>query len=514
MTYNTPATMINSDDNLSMIEALFTSDMSPLPPANLSLETTLPKRLHAVLNGTNEPWTYAIFWKPSYYDISGESVLKWGDGVYNGGDEEKTRERLRRKKTIPLSPAERERRSNVLRELNSMISGEASPVVEDEYVNKDDDVEAEVTDMEWFFLVSMTWSFGSGSGLAGKAFASYNPVWVTGLDQIYGSGCERAKQGGDLGLQTIVCIPSDNGVLELGSTEHIQQNSDLFNKIRFLLNFEGSKDFSGAPNLNSELFSFQLETGYSSTVTDNPNPSYNLNFSTSSSTSARASCGDVLSFSDNVKQSSENLNPNTYSAQIQNVVHHATVMPEKKQGKKRGRKPAHGRDQPLNHVEAERMRREKLNHRFYALRAVVPNVSKMDKTSLLEDAVCYINELKSKAENAESEKNAIQIQLNELKEMAGQRNAVHSVCKYEENASEMKIEVKVMGSDAMVRVESSKSHHPGARLMNALMDLELEVNNASLSVMNDFMIQQANVKMGLRIYKQEELRDVLISKIS
>ncbi|EFH41418.1 predicted protein [Arabidopsis lyrata subsp. lyrata] len=503
--------MINSDDNLSMIEALFTSDLSPLPPANLSLETTLPKRLHAVLNGTNEPWTYVIFWKPSYdYDISGESVLKWSDGVYNGGDEEKTRERLRRKKTIPSSPAERERRSNVLRELNSMISGEAFPVVEDEYVNKDDDVEAEVTDMEWFFLVSMTWSFGSGSGLAGKAFASYNPVWVTGSDQIYGSGCDRAKQGGDLGLQTIVCIPSDNGVLELGSTEHIQQNSDLFNRIRFLFNFDGSKDFPGAPNLNSELFSFQLETGFSSTVTDNPNPSYNLNFSTSCSTSARASCGDVLSFSDIVKQSSENLNPNTYSDQIQN----ATVMPEKKQGKKRGRKPAHGRDQPLNHVEAERMRREKLNHRFYALRAVVPNISKMDKTSLLEDAVHYINELKSKAENAESEKNAIQIQLNELKEMAGQRNAIPSVFKYEENASEMKIEVKIMGNDAMVRVESSKSHHPGARLMNALMDLELEVNNASMSVMNDFMIQQANVKMGLRIYKQEELRDVLISKIS
>jgi len=75
--------------------------------------------------------------------------------------------------------------------------------------------------------------------------------------------------------------------------------------------------------------------------------------------------------------------------------------------------------------------------------------------------------------------------------------------------------VKIMESDdAMVRVESRKDHHPGARLMNALMDLELEVNHASISVMNDLMIQQANVKMGLRIYKQEELRDLLMSKIS
>ncbi|KAG7605173.1 Helix-loop-helix DNA-binding domain superfamily [Arabidopsis thaliana x Arabidopsis arenosa] len=513
--------MINTDDNLLMIEALLTSDPSPpLLPANLSLETTLPKRLHAVLNGTHEPWSYAIFWKPSYDDFSGEAVLKWGDGVYTGGNEEKTRGRLRRKKTILSSPEEKERRSNVIRELNLMISGEAFPVVEDD-VSDDDDVE--VTDMEWFFLVSMTWSFGNGSGLAGKAFASYNPVLVTGSDLIYGSGCDRAKQGGDVGLQTILCIPSHNGVLELASTEEIRPNSDLCNRIRFFFNFEGSKDFTGAPNSNSELFPFQLESSCSSTVTGNPNPSpvylqnrYNLNFSTSSSTLARAPCGDVLSFGENVKQSFENRNPNTYSDQIQNVVPHATVMLEKKKGKKRGRKPAHGRDKPLNHVEAERMRREKLNHRFYALRAVVPNVSKMDKTSLLEDAVCYINELKSKAENVELEKHAIEIQFNELQEIAGQRNAIPSVCKYEEKASEMmKIEVKIMGSDdAMVRVESRKDHHPGARLMNALMDLELEVNHASISVMNDLMIQQANVKMGLRIYKQEELRDLLMSKIS
>lgn len=51
--------------------------------------------------------------------------------------------------------------------------------------------------------------------------------------------------------------------------------------------------------------------------------------------------------------------------------------------RKRGRKPANDREEPLSHVQAERQRREKLNQRFYALRAVVPNVSKVSTLQLL-----------------------------------------------------------------------------------------------------------------------------------
>ncbi|KAJ0240626.1 Transcription factor bHLH28 [Hirschfeldia incana] len=191
------------------------------------------------------------------------------------------------------------------------------------------------------------------------------------------------------------------------------------------------------------------------------------------------------------------------------------TTPENKPPKKRGRRPTHvGKEEPMNHVEAERLRREKLNQKFYALRAVVPNVTKMDKASLLEDTVTYINELKLNAENAESEKNAIEIELKELNEkIAGRRvKGSSSVCSGSE--IEVKIDVKVMDRDAMIRLESSKNNHPGARLMSAFMDLEVEVNHASVSVMKDLMIQQATVKMGSRVYKQEQLRDLLLSKIN
>ncbi len=57
-----------------------------------------------------------------------------------------------------------------------------------------------------------------------------------------------------------------------------------------------------------------------------------------------------------------------------------SLQSDPKPPRKRGRKPANDREEPLNHVQAERQRREKLNQRFYALRAVVPNVSKVLKS--------------------------------------------------------------------------------------------------------------------------------------
>ncbi|RWW49055.1 hypothetical protein BHE74_00044823 [Ensete ventricosum] len=91
-----------------------------------------------------------------------------------------------------------------------------------------------------------------------------------------------------------------------------------------------------------------------------------------------------------------------------------TEQPENRP-KKRGRKPANSRKEPLDHVEAERQRREKLNQRFYFLRSVVPNVSKMDKASLLADAVTYINELRSKTQALESDNQGRQSELTALR---------------------------------------------------------------------------------------------------
>ncbi|KAI9112503.1 hypothetical protein K1719_016426 [Acacia pycnantha] len=54
-------------------------------------------------------------------------------------------------------------------------------------------------------------------------------------------------------------------------------------------------------------------------------------------------------------------------------------------------------------IVSERNRRKKLNERLFALRAVVPNISKMDKASILKDAIEYIQNLHEQEKSIEAE---------------------------------------------------------------------------------------------------------------
>ncbi|KAL2344468.1 hypothetical protein Fmac_005753 [Flemingia macrophylla] len=621
--YRSPPTMnLWTDDNSSVMEAFMSSsDLSSLwlpPPQSaasastpgidttrappfqsLLNQETLQQRLQTLIEGARESWTYAIFWQSSYDYSSGSSLLGWGDGYYKG---EEDKGKGKAPKTTSL--AEQDHRKKVLRELNSLISGpSASP----------DDLDEEVTDTEWFFLVSMTQSFVNGSGLPGQAFFNSSPVWVTGADRLSESACERARQSQVFGLQTLVCIPSANGVVELASTEVIFQISDLMTKVRDLFNF--SNPDAGSWPLNcvatdqsendpSSLWlnpsssveirdsvaanatvnkTLQFETPGSSTLTEAPSVvndanAHNQSQSSKSffprelnfSSSLKPESGEILSFGESMKSSyNENFFPAVASeeknkrrspvsrstvddgmlsftsgvilpasnmksagtggdsdqsdleASVVKEPDGGRVMEPEKRPRKRGRKPANGREEPLNHVEAERQRREKLNQRFYALRAVVPNVSKMDKASLLGDAISYINELKSKLNGLEAEKGELEMQLDSAKKELELTTKSpppppppdNQANKTTAKLVDLDIDVKIIGWDAMIRIQCSKKNHPAARLMAAFKELDLEVHHASVSVVNELMIQQATVNMGNRIYTQEKLLAALVSKV-
>ncbi|XP_042391256.1 transcription factor bHLH18-like isoform X1 [Zingiber officinale] len=55
------------------------------------------------------------------------------------------------------------------------------------------------------------------------------------------------------------------------------------------------------------------------------------------------------------------------------------------------------------HIMAERKRREKLSQRFIELSAIVPGLKKMDKASVLSDAIKYLKQLQDKVMNLEDQ---------------------------------------------------------------------------------------------------------------
>ncbi|OEL33192.1 Transcription factor MYC2 [Dichanthelium oligosanthes] len=651
-----------------------------MPPAMAQgfSQDTLQQRLQAMIEGSRETWTYAIFWQSSVDAATGASLLGWGDGYYKGCDDDKRKQRP----LTPAAQAEQEHRKRVLRELNSLISGAAAA--------PDEAVEEEVTDTEWFFLVSMTQSFLNGLGLPGQALFAGQPTWIaSGLSS---APCERARQAYVYGLRTMVCVPVGTGVLELGSTDVVFQTAESMAKIRSLFGGGGGggswppvqpqppqqqpaagadqaetdpsvlwladapvmdiKDSLSHPSAEISVTKppppppqIHFENGSTSTLTENPSPSLHapppppapaaappqrqhqhnqahqgpfrreLNFSEFASNPSMAAAappffkpesGEILSFGadsnsrrnpspappaataslttapgslfsqhtatltvaaandakNNNKRSMEatsrasNTNhhpaatanegmlsfssapttrPSTgtgapaksesdhsdLDASVREVESSRVVAPPpeaEKRPRKRGRKPANGREEPLNHVEAERQRREKLNQRFYALRAVVPNVSKMDKASLLGDAISYINELRGKLTALESDKDTLHAQIEALKKERDARPAPHAAGLGGHDAGPrchaVEIDAKILGLEAMIRVQCHKRNHPSARLMTALRELDLDVYHASVSVVKDLMIQQVAVKMASRVYSQEQLNAALYTRLA
>jgi len=687
-----------TDDNASMMEAFMASADLPAfpwagassaaatppppqaPPAMMAPgfnQDTLQQRLQAMIEGSRETWTYAIFWQSSVDAATGASLLGWGDGYYKGCDDDKRKQRP----LTPAAQAEQEHRKRVLRELNSLISGAAAA--------PDEAVEEEVTDTEWFFLVSMTQSFLNGSGLPGQALFAGQPTWIaSGLSA---APCERARQAYNFGLRTMVCVPVGTGVLELGSTDVVFQTAESMAKIRALFGggagggswppvqppaqqqqqpapgadqaetdpsvlwladpvMDIKESLSHHPSAEISVTKppppppqIHFENGSTSTLTENPSPSVHapppppapaaappqrqhqqnqgpfrreLNFSDfASNPSSMAAAppffkpesGEILSFgadsngrrnqspappaataslttapgslfsqhtatltaaaANDAKNNTNNNNKRSMEAtsRASNTNHHpaatanegmlsfssapttrqstGTGAPAKsesdhsdldasvrevessrvvapppeaeKRPRKRGRKPANGREEPLNHVEAERQRREKLNQRFYALRAVVPNVSKMDKASLLGDAISYINELRGKLTALESDKDTLHAQIEALKKERDARPAPHAAGHDAgPRCHAVEIDAKILGLEAMIRVQCHKRNHPSARLMTALRELDLDVYHASVSVVKDLMIQQVAVKMASRIYSQEQLNAALYSRLA
>jgi len=427
-----------------------------------------------------------------------------------------------------------------------------------------------------FFLASMYFSFPRGEGGPGKCFESGKHVWISDALKTQSDYCVRSFLAKSAGIQTIVLVTTDVGVVELGSVRSVGENLELLQSIRSsfsthpsltkvklvpVLPVVNEKKDENFPTVNlgmvdrvegiPKIFGQDLNSGNLSRppyreklavrkmeerpweIYPNrskiayPSPRNGLHSSSwghihggKQGSPSEIYCSQTpnnlqelvngvreeyrlnhyqpqkqvqmqIDFSGATSRPSVISRP--FSAESEHSDVEASCKEERagtadeRRPRKRGRKPANGREEPLNHVEAERQRREKLNQRFYALRAVVPNISKMDKASLLGDAIAYINELQAKLKVMEADRERFGSTSRDASTLEGNPNT-------ENLYGPPNVDIQAAHDEVIVRVSCPLDSHPASRVIQAFKEAQVTVVESKIAAANDTVFHTFVIK--------------------
>ncbi|CAJ1968981.1 unnamed protein product [Sphenostylis stenocarpa] len=388
------------------ISALSNNVFSSVVAPSAGAESVLRQRLSQLVEGSK--WNYAVFWQVAGLK-SGGSALIWGDGHCSDP---------KGKRSGVGKQDKQEVRKMVLQKLDACFGGSVSK--EANYARLD-----RVSDLLLFYLSSMCYIFGFESPCGpGSSFKSGKLIWTSDAAGCLNQLESRSFLGKVAGLQTVVFVPLKSGVVELGSNEVVSEEQGFVEMVRTTFGESSPgqakvfpKIFGHELSLGGDTKSQSITISFSPKVEDDPgftsdsfevqalgvNHAYG---NSSNGTLGDSNEGKMFPQLNQMMGGNFNAQARVPSLDLGNE-DSSSIHADERKPRKRGRKPANGREEPLNHVEAERQRREKLNQRFYALRAVVPNISKMDKASLLGDAITFITDLQMKIKVLEAEKNMI-----------------------------------------------------------------------------------------------------------
>ncbi|KAK6131954.1 hypothetical protein DH2020_034303 [Rehmannia glutinosa] len=452
---------------------------------------------------------------------SGDLVLGWGDGCCREPREDEESEVTRVLKMRLEDESQQRMRKRVLQRLHTLF-GELMRIV---------------MLLDWIRLRILRCSslhlctfLSSGGGGPGRCFGSSKHVWLSDALKSPADYCVRSFLAKSAGMQTIVMIPTGVGVVELGSIRCIPESLELlkmigssFSSFSSILKAKKAaavaavndkKDACGpisnlvignrqesvpkifGQDLNSSHAQFTEKV--SARKTDDRNWDRGASGNRVPFTNTRNGFhGAPWTQYSNVKignpQKPAQMQIDFTGATSRAIISHpqsiesehsdveasckdepAGVLDDKRP-RKRGRKPANGREEPLNHVEAERQRREKLNQRFYAPRAVVPNISKMDKASLLGDAIAYITELQKKLKDMESERDQ------RLGSVSRETSVSEANPNREIQERATSIDIEAGGDEVTVRVSCPLDAHPASKLIQAIKDAEGTIIEARMA---------------------------------
>nr|GEY25271.1 transcription factor bHLH18-like [Tanacetum cinerariifolium] len=162
---------------------------------------------------------------------------------------------------------------------------------------------------------------------------------------------------------------------------------------------------------------------------------------------------------------------------------------------------------PQDHIMAERKRREKLSQKFIALSALIPGLKKMDKASVLGDAIKYLKNLQEKVKTLEEQtkkrSNNVQESVVFVKryEVLGDGGEISS----SQDDQLPEIEARFSGKDVLIRVHCEKK-------VGIVEEILAEIEKLHLSVINTTALTFANYALDITVVATMDQEFVMTTK--
>nr|CAA8287080.1 Unknown [Brassica oleracea]CAA8391673.1 Unknown [Brassica oleracea]CAA8403234.1 Unknown [Brassica oleracea] len=376
-------------------------------------------------------WSYAIFWSSS---PTQSGVLEWGEGCYNG-------EMKKRKKRYEVHYKHVLQRSNQLRKLYlCMREGDSTNTIstthDDGYHNCNSTTSMllspdDLSDEEWYYVVSMSYVFSPSQCLPGRALATGETIWLCNAQYADSKLFSRSLLARSASIQTVVCFPYLGGVIELGVTELISEDPSLLQHIKSCL-LETSKPDCPSNNFSAHQYNAdddkknQMKIKISevnSALQENPQIQFgisdlmldeDLHYKRTVSTLLKYAA-DKSKMKNSHHRQPELVSSNSGSSFLRWKQPSSNLLLKHSNSQNVLRKILH--DVPLMHsVDTKTLSTNKMfglnqddpsvkrkeNEKFSVLRAMVPTVNEVDKEEILNNTIKYLQELEERVEELES----------------------------------------------------------------------------------------------------------------
>lgn len=154
-----------------------------------------------------------------------------------------------------------------------------------------------------------------------------------------------------------------------------------------------------------------------------------------------------------------------------------------------------------DHILAERKRREKLSQRFIALSAIVPGLKKMDKASVLGDAIKYLKQLQERVKSLEEQskkktmESAVFVKKYQLSNDDDGSSCDESSDGYSADQALPEIEARVADKDVLIRIHCENQKAIAARIFG-------EVEKLNLSIVQSNVVRFGSSTLDITIVAQ------------